>query len=114
MRKHFINKRVINQTGLAVTIETEVLPIQAVDLAGLFFSWSNGAGLAATFTIQVSFDNETWYDLPFGSAIALSGASGSNFAQLNDHFFKSMKGVFTFTGGSCDLVCWYGATTKGA
>lgn len=113
-RKNFVNKRIVNATGQATTLTTEVIPIQNVDIAGLFFSWSNGAALNATFKIQVSFDNLTWYDIPLSSAISLSGASGNNFVQLNDHFFKYMKGVFTFAAGSCDLVCWYGATTKGA
>lgn len=111
MRRYFAFKKLI-EASVNATTTTESLSVEGLDLPGFTFTWAGGVGLNGSFTLQCSFDNITWIDLPLG-AVTMTGVSGSQDITVTENRYKYLRGVFTITAGSANFLVWYSATSKG-
>lgn len=87
---------------LAVTaaIETETVNLTNQYLFALQVSWANSAG-ARTISIEVSLDEENWYELPSPS-ITTAGAGGTEVVQVSDFAYKYAR-IVCAAGAATDL-----------
>ena len=103
-----------DSTSLGATNTSNSTNVQNLDKASIFVEWT-GSSPSGTITVEVrNSSSGTWYALDFGSAITVSGASGTHSIILNELLFVDMRLVYTRTSGSGTINATIASKTVGA
>lgn len=96
---------VLQQTAVTTNVTSEVTKILHRDNISYEIVWSNGASTPlGTFTVEVQNDvTDPWMALNFGTAIALTGNSGSHGVSVTEMSFANIRVSYTATQGQVDL-----------
>jgi len=87
-------------TSLGATTSSDATNVQYLDKASIFVEWTGTVPVGA-ITVQARNKSDgTWYDLDFGSAISVSGATGSHSIVLNEVPFVDIRLTYTRTSGT--------------
>lgn len=105
-RRNVISKLFVSQDALNTYLESEVLNVRHTDYGSIHLTWANGVSADFTVTIQARNGDsaqDSYRTLDFGSAIQISGSSGSHEIIFNSLPFADMKLVLTRVAGSADV-----------
>jgi len=103
-RKNTHSHKMINATSMGATITSAATSVKNMDKAGILVEWSAGSTPVGVITVQARFSpTGNYVDLDFGSAINVSGNSGSHQIRLDELPFQDIRVVYTRTSGSGTL-----------
>lgn len=86
-----------------------------LDTASIHLVWSAGSSPVGDITVEArNGEDDSWYELDFGSTISISGASGDHQLMLNEMPFTDIRIVYTRTSGSATLDAVLTMKTTGA
>lgn len=84
------------------TVTSTVSETQYMDNIGIIVNWT-GTSPVGTLAVQASNDQSTWVSLDFGSAISISGSSGSHNIDINQFPYTHIRSVYTNASGTGTL-----------
>ena len=85
--------KMIDAASLSGGITSNSTNVLNTDKASIHLVWSGAAG-SATVSVQArNGEKDSWYDLDFGSAITISGASGDHQLVLLETPFTDIRVV---------------------
>lgn len=83
--------------------------VQYTDNIGIVLAWT-GSTPIGTITVQGSNDNTNWATLDFGSAISITGDSGTDLLNINQFPCSYIRIVYTKSSGTGTITA--SMTTK--
>jgi hypothetical protein len=97
---------VYQHTAVTTTVTSAITNALQRDDIGYELSWANGSGTpTGTFFVQVqNLNSDTWSDLNFGTAITLSGNSGTHTVSIIHIPFASVRVQYVPSAGQVDLL----------
>ena len=114
-RKNVVKSyKMIEAGDLASNIESTTTNVINLDKASIHLKWS-GTSPIGTITVEAqNGENDSWYELDFGSSINISGASGDHQIIFNELPFTSIRIQYTATSGTGEITATYTAKVTGA
>ena len=120
-KQHIKSFKMFDAESLSANIESEVTYVESSDQGTIFISWT-GSSPAGTITVEasnssnddISKSSAIWHELDFGSAISVSGASGSHEINFIAMPFRAIKLKYTRSSGSGTINAILHTTTVGA
>lgn len=84
------------------------------DYGSILLSWSGGP-ITATVEVQAkNGERGDWYTIDMGTAITMSGASGSHHLIFNQFHFTTLRLQFDVTSGSATISAVITTKSEGA
>lgn len=119
-RKNVIKThRIFDAQSIASTVTSDITNVINLDQASIFISWT-GSSPVGVLTVEATNDDPsqnipvaTWRSLDFGSAINISGNSGSHDLIFNELPFAAIRIKYTATSGAGNLTATISAKTIG-
>lgn len=111
MRKHTLQKIVLNETALAATIEGEQTVCGQLDVVLYKLQQTNSAGFTGELIIEAKNDDTEWEALPI-STIALA-ADDTVYVEV-ETTFKYVRPKIIVAAGNADCVIGLFGKTIGA
>lgn len=90
--------------SVAGTQTSNITEIINMDNVAIVASWT-GSSPVGTLLVQVSNDQVVWQNLDFGSAISISGNSGSHDLIMNQLPHTYIRAAYVKTSGTGTLAC---------
>ena len=82
---------------------SKIVNVQNMDKAAIHVEWA-GASPAGTITVEArNGENDSWYELDFGSAISVSGNSGDHQIIFNELPFTDIRLQYASSSGTGTL-----------
>jgi hypothetical protein len=104
----------IDAGDLSGSLTSTTTNVINLDKASIHLSWS-GTSPDGVITVEArNGEKDSWYTLDFGSAINISGNSGSHQLIFNELPFTDIRVVFTFTSGTGSIDAVLTMKTQGA
>lgn len=102
--KNFHSFNFFNSETVTTSTESREMNVDRLDYGSIALVWS-ASDLTATLEVQArNGKNEAYRAVDFGSAIAISGASGSHEIIMSQMPFSDIKLVLTVTGGTSGVI----------
>lgn len=84
------------------SVTSSTTEINYQDNAGIIVTWA-GTSPVGQFFVDVSNDNTNWVTLDFGSAVSISGDSGSHAIDMTQLPFSYIRSRYVKTSGTGTL-----------
>lgn len=104
MRKNVVRGyKMVDAGSMAATITSSEVNVINLDKASIYVDWSGTAPVGVLVVQARNADNGDWFDLDFGTPIAISGSTGSHVLLFNELPHNSIRLVYTATSGTGSL-----------
>lgn len=114
-RKNVVKSyKMIDAGDLSGNITSNTTNVINLDKASIHLVWS-GSSPVGVITVEArNGDNDSWYELDFGSAINISGNSGDHQIVFNELPFTSIRVKYAVTSGTGSIDATITAKVVGA
>ena len=115
-RKNVVKSfKMLDAVDISSSQTSDATNVINLDTASIHVVWSAGSSPVGTITVEArNGENDSWYELDFGSTISVSGASGDHQIMLNEMPFTDIRILYTATSGSATLTATLTMKTMGA
>lgn len=104
-RKHLIySYQFFDGSPVTVTAESNATVVAQLDYSSVYITWDTSDLVGTVEFLAKNGDNSDFYALDFGSAINITGASGSHQIVFSEMPFTDLKMRVNVTGGSSGNV----------
>jgi hypothetical protein len=104
----------LDQADLSTNQQSIEVNTLNLDKASIYVDWTGTAPVGTLVVEAKNSESGDWFPLDFGSAIAVSGASGQHTILLNELPFYAIRLAYTTTSGSGAIDALIVAKTVGA
>lgn len=101
MRKNVVRGyKMFDSADISGSTTSNEVNVLNLDKASIYVDWT-GTAPSGTLTVQAkNAETGTWFDLDFGSPIAISGASGDHILIFNELPHNTIRLQYAATSGS--------------
>lgn len=108
------NHKMLDSVDISSNQTSNTTSVKYLDYASIHVSWSGVSPVGAIRVQARNGKDDSWRDLDFGSAIAISGNSGEHDIILSKMSFSDIRIAYDATSGTGALDAIITAKTEGA
>jgi hypothetical protein len=104
MRKNVVRGfKMMDAADISSNVTSAEVNVLNLDKASIYIDWA-GSAPAGTITVEAkNAENGTWFELDFGSPIAVAGASGDHILVFNELPHHTIRLTYNSTSGSGNM-----------
>lgn len=105
MRKNVVRGfKMFDAVSLAATATSAEVNVINLDKASIYIDWAGTAPVGTLVVEAKNAENGTWFELDFGTPIAISGASGDHILIFNELPHNTIRLTYNRTSGTGSIT----------
>lgn len=104
-RKHVVHSyAMFDDVDISTNQTSSTTNVEQLDQATIHISWTGSSPVGEIIVDARNGSADSWYQLDFGSSIAISGASGDHQILFKEMPFTDIRLRYVFTSGTGSLT----------